>query len=397
MLLESQVGLVLSVLTKYLKSDSPVPVATMVLLFWVKVIVGMVKSICFLANPQTWLEFLAVKQAQRSSAIAVVVDPSVQPDVTLELQVGLVLSVLTKYLKSESPVPVATMVLLFWVKVIVGIDRSICFLANPQTWLEFLAVKQAQRSSAIADVVDPSVQPVVLVESQVGLVLSVLTKYLKSDSPVPVATMVLLFWVKVIVGMVKSICFLANPQTWLEFLALKQAQRSSAIADVVDPSVQPVVLVESQVGLVLSVLTKYLKSDSPVPEAVIVLLFWVKVIVGIDRSICFLANPQTWLEFLAVKQAQRSSAIADVVDPSVQPDVTLELQVGLVLSVLTKYLKSESPVPVATMVLLFWVKVIVGMVKSICFLANPQTWLEFLAVKQAQRSSTIAVVVDPSV
>ena len=77
MLLESQVGLVLSVLTKYLKSDSPVPEAVIVLLFWVKVIVGMVKSICFLANPQTWLEFLAVKQAQRSSTIAVVVDPSV--------------------------------------------------------------------------------------------------------------------------------------------------------------------------------------------------------------------------------------------------------------------------------------------------------------------------------
>ena len=156
-------------------------------------------------------------------------------------------------------------------------------------------------------------------------------------------------------------------------------------------------LLESQVGLVLSVLTKYLKSDSPVPEAVIVLLFWVKVIVGIDRSICFLANPQTWLEFLAVKQAQRSSAIAVVVDPSVQPVVLVESQVGLVLSVLTKYLKSESPVPVATMVLLFWVKVIVGIDRSICFLANPQTWLEFLAVKQAQRSSTIAVVVDPSV
>ena len=76
-----------------------------------------------------------------------------------------------------------------------------------------------------------------------------------------------------IVGMVKSICFLAYPQTWLEFLALKQAQRSSAIADVVDPSDQPVVLVESQVGLVLSVLTKYLKSESPVPVATMVLLF----------------------------------------------------------------------------------------------------------------------------
>ena len=68
--------------------------------------------------------------------------------------------------------------------------------------------------------------------------------------------MVLLFWVSVIVGVVRSICFLAYPQTWLEFLALKQAQWSSVIADVVDPSVQPVVLVESQVGLVLLVVTK---------------------------------------------------------------------------------------------------------------------------------------------
>ena len=68
--------------------------------------------------------------------------------------------------------------------------------------------------------------------------------------------MVLLFWVSVIVGVVRSICFLAYPQTWLEFLALKQAQWSSVIADVVDPSVQPVVLVESQVGLELLMVTK---------------------------------------------------------------------------------------------------------------------------------------------
>ena len=184
-------------------------------------IVGMVKSICFLANPQTWLEFLAVKQAQRSSTIADVVDPSVQPDVTLELQVGLVLSVLTKYLKSDSPVPVATMVLLFWVRVIVGMVKSICFLAYPQTWLEFLAVKQAQRSSTIADVVDPSDQPVVLVESQVGLVLSVLTKYLKSESPVPVATMVLLFWVKVIVGIGQVDLFLGKSPDLVGVLSCK--------------------------------------------------------------------------------------------------------------------------------------------------------------------------------